>query len=391
MNDKLRDAMDHISDRYLAEAAAPIRRRRYYPYIAAIAAILVLVLTLGVFLGPWKQEQPTPSPSGNPVLQVPVDTTGPTTPTTEEMSDASSTKPAVSTTTRPFRPTYTTTGPNAPTTDELPSASSTSVVSTTTRPPRPTYTTTEPNAPTTSRPSRPTYTTVHKPPTMKPTTTCTSTARVPTTDTTTSTTRPAYSTTKKPTAQTSTTPAPQPTIASVTTDKTVYTVNEFVHFTISSDGASTALRIYRVDGQWEETWQNVGSSFVYNFGSEGEYKAFVTTRNGSSTLTSAEINFTITNAGGILSPTYASLSTDKDLYTLGETVNFTMSSDGEINALWIYKPDGTSEYFTDVGTAYTYTPTLVGEYRVSMEAWLGATFCSPEEISFRVVDPTVAA
>lgn len=357
MNEKLRDAMDQISDRYLAEAAAPIHRHHYYPYIAAVAAILVLVLTLGVFLGPLKPKKPDPSPSGNPILQTPMDTTGPTVPSTEELSGTTPIDPTPTTTTRPTYPGTTTV------------LSSTTAVSTTTPP------------------SYPTHTTVRKPSTMKPTTT--STERVPTA---TSTSRPAFSSTQKPTTlkPTSTAPGPRPTIASVTTDKTLYTTNEPVTFTISSDGESTALRIIRADGLWEKTWQNVGSSFTHVFDTEGEYWVLVITRIGSNTLFSPDIAITIRNTG-ILSPTFANIRSDKSSYTPGETVTFTMSSDGETHALWIFKPDGTIEHFADVGTSYAYTPTMPGEYRVLMEAWLGATFCCPEEISFCVVDPSSVA
>lgn len=48
-NDILQDALSHISDKYIAEAAAP-KKRRYTPYIGAIAACLILVITLGIAL-----------------------------------------------------------------------------------------------------------------------------------------------------------------------------------------------------------------------------------------------------------------------------------------------------------------------------------------------------
>lgn len=51
---KLSEAMDHISDRHIAEASAPKQR---YPWFAAVAAILVLALTLVMVLSPGKQPE----------------------------------------------------------------------------------------------------------------------------------------------------------------------------------------------------------------------------------------------------------------------------------------------------------------------------------------------
>ena len=51
MRDKLRDALDHISDRHIAEAAAAKNRRRFY-LPAAVAAILALALVIGVLIQP---------------------------------------------------------------------------------------------------------------------------------------------------------------------------------------------------------------------------------------------------------------------------------------------------------------------------------------------------
>lgn len=55
--DSIQDALNHISDKHIAEAATA-KKRRYAPYIAAIAACLALVITLGIVL-----------PKGNPSAQ----------------------------------------------------------------------------------------------------------------------------------------------------------------------------------------------------------------------------------------------------------------------------------------------------------------------------------
>ena len=71
-NDKLQDALSHISDKHIAEAAAP-KKRRYAPYIGAIAACLALVITLGIAL---------PKSSVPPVMENPQNTQPSNIPTT---------------------------------------------------------------------------------------------------------------------------------------------------------------------------------------------------------------------------------------------------------------------------------------------------------------------
>ena len=51
MNDKLNDALDHINDRHIAEAAAP-KKRRSAVWPIAIAAVLVLTLVVGSLIHP---------------------------------------------------------------------------------------------------------------------------------------------------------------------------------------------------------------------------------------------------------------------------------------------------------------------------------------------------
>ena len=62
MRDKLTEALDHISDQHIAEAAAAKNRRRYL-IPAAIAAVLALVLVIGAILQPL-----APSTPGNVTL-----------------------------------------------------------------------------------------------------------------------------------------------------------------------------------------------------------------------------------------------------------------------------------------------------------------------------------
>lgn len=92
MNDKLSQALDHISDRHLSEAAAPVRHR-YYPYLGAIAAVLALVLTASFLFAPLGQFfVPTPTTTA-PILQEPTHSCHPTT-TPTHPSTIPSTQPS---------------------------------------------------------------------------------------------------------------------------------------------------------------------------------------------------------------------------------------------------------------------------------------------------------
>ena len=70
-NDKIANALNEIDDTYLAQAAAP-QKRRFPVWIGAIAAVLALILTLSFFPGP----QPEPT---NPNLEAAPTGTAPTT------------------------------------------------------------------------------------------------------------------------------------------------------------------------------------------------------------------------------------------------------------------------------------------------------------------------
>lgn len=73
MNEKLSEAMDHISDKHIAEAAT-VKNRRRYQIPAVIAAILALVLVIGIMLPPLKFGQTaigTPSANGKYLLSSP--------------------------------------------------------------------------------------------------------------------------------------------------------------------------------------------------------------------------------------------------------------------------------------------------------------------------------
>jgi len=211
---------------------------------------------------------------------------------------------------------------------------------------------------------------------------------VTTIPTTKPTTAPTTAPTTTPTTASTTQPSLENLYATLSVDKSTYAVDETVTFTTSSNGTSNTLRIYRVDGQWQTYCQNVGSSYTLPFGWEGEYKALIETWCATGSVCSEYIYFTVGDASSSYAPTYATIGVDKSVYKIGDTVNFSMATDGESNTLWIYKPDGTSEYFQNAGSAYCYIPTMAGQYEALFDAWNSVGNFTSERIKFTVVNPT---
>ena len=54
--DTLEKALEHISDRHIAEAAQP-KKRRFPIWIPSVAAILALVILIGVIAAPFTSSQ----------------------------------------------------------------------------------------------------------------------------------------------------------------------------------------------------------------------------------------------------------------------------------------------------------------------------------------------
>ncbi len=169
-----------------------------------------------------------------------------------------------------------------------------------------------------------------------------------------------------------------PTQAAVSTDKTSYAANETVTFNLSGNGTTNTLWVYRVDGQWQNYYQNAGSSYQLSFGWEGRYKALVETWNSKGSKISNEVYFQIGK------PTTATIKANKTSYTTDDTATFTLTSDGDSNTVWFYYADGTSEYIQNLQGTCTKKFTKTGKVEALVEAWNGVgSFCS-EKISFTV-------
>ncbi len=168
-----------------------------------------------------------------------------------------------------------------------------------------------------------------------------------------------------------------PTYAKLSTEKAAYGLGETVAFEMDSDGDTNDLWVYCPDGT-NYYCQDLGSTYETSFDQAGHYQAFIETWNEVGVLCSKRIDFEVGT------PAFVSVTTNKTSYKAGENVTFTCISDGNTNTLWIYCPDGTHQYYQDVGKTRQLNFTAYGEYRALVQTWNAAGVITSGEIFFSV-------
>ena len=89
-------------------------------------------------------------------------------------------------------------------------------------------------------------------------------------------------------------------------------------------------------------------------------------------------------------PTYATLSSDKTKYDLGETINFYFDSDNAIN-YYLRICDDSGDIFAETMTANTYSTILpAGKYSASMSAFNNSGTAHSDWINLEVVDASAS-
>ena len=83
-------------------------------------------------------------------------------------------------------------------------------------------------------------------------------------------------------------------------------------------------------------------------------------------------------------PTFALLTTDKYAYAVDEPVTFTVSSDGLTDTIWIYCPDGSIQYYQNVGTTFQLGFGMSGKFQALVQTWNEVGECCSEKISFEI-------
>ncbi|MBQ9506306.1 MAG: hypothetical protein IJR51_04050, partial [Clostridia bacterium] len=86
-------------------------------------------------------------------------------------------------------------------------------------------------------------------------------------------------------------------------------------------------------------------------------------------------------------PSVAILSTDKTCYAVDETVTFTMTTNGTVNNLWIYCPNGDTLTYSDVGNTYMLAFGMSGDFEALVQTWNGIGSKASDRIRFHVGKP----
>ncbi len=184
----------------------------------------------------------------------------------------------------------------------------------------------------------------------------------------------------------------KPTSATISANKSTVKVNESITLNFSGNGKTNTLWVYYPDGT-SKYFQNAGTSKTMTFTAPGKYEALVETWNQAGTLSfiSNKISFQVLPADA---PTSAKVTMNKSVYTAGENVTFSFSTDGKINDLWIYYPDGSSKAYQNVGASKTLSFTATGTYQALVQTWnqSGTAEKMSEKISFTVTaKPTTSS
>ena len=175
------------------------------------------------------------------------------------------------------------------------------------------------------------------------------------------------------------TPEIAPQYAKITTDKINYAVDEIVNFSFEADGNLNNLWVYCPDGS-VLTYKDVGSSYQLAFGMSGYFEALVQTWNGVGYATSERTSWYVGK------PQYSYITVNKNNFDFNENIQFTFNTAarGDCNTIWIYKPDGSSEYHQRVGNSFNISFSQPGDYEALVEAWNDIGSCISERVHFVV-------
>ena len=175
-----------------------------------------------------------------------------------------------------------------------------------------------------------------------------------------------------------------PRYAVLSTDKHAYAPDDTVTFLMNTDGTENTLRIFCPDGTTMD-YRDAGESCQLSFRMSGHFEALVETRNEEGALTGARIEFVIGP------PTRSILSADRPSCAAGESLDFSIDADGDVNTLWIYYPNGICKHYQDGGASRQLRFDTPGHYQAVAETRNAEGVLRSEAFSFTVGPPTFAA
>lgn len=174
-----------------------------------------------------------------------------------------------------------------------------------------------------------------------------------------------------------------PSYAQVKTNKLSYAKGETVVFEVFADGLVNDLWIYYPDGS-SVPYSNIGNSYQLVFQQEGQYQVLIQTWTDYGNKISERITFTVGP------PTKANIKIDQSYYEINKPVNFTVYTDGLINDLWIYPPNGGSASYSNIGSSYQLEFSQVGQYQALVQTWNDCGNEISEKVYFSVYDTPTA-
>ena len=172
-----------------------------------------------------------------------------------------------------------------------------------------------------------------------------------------------------------------PLYAYISADKLNYNIDEPVRFSFNTDASPNcnSLWIYCPNGEIL-SYANLGNSFELAFGMAGYYEGLVQAWNGYGNKCSEKISWYVGK------PQYSYITVNKKKYDTNENIQFTFNTAAraDYNTIWIYKPDGSSEYHQRVGNSFNISFSQPGSYEALVEAWNDIGSCVSEKVSFVV-------
>lgn len=172
-----------------------------------------------------------------------------------------------------------------------------------------------------------------------------------------------------------------PLYAYISADKLNYNIDEPVRFSFNTDASPNcnSLWIYCPNGEIL-SYANLGNSLELAFGMAGYYEGLVQAWNGYGNKCSEKISWYVGK------PQYSYITVNKKKYDTNENIQFTFNTAAraDYNTIWIYKPDGSSEYHQRVGNSFNISFSQPGSYEALVEAWNDIGSCVSEKVSFVV-------
>ena len=172
-----------------------------------------------------------------------------------------------------------------------------------------------------------------------------------------------------------------PLYAYISADKLNYNIDKPVRFSFNTDASPNcnSLWIYCPNGEIL-SYANLGNSFELAFGMAGYYEGLVQAWNGYGNKCSEKISWYVGK------PQYSYITVNKKQYDTNENIQFTFNTAAraDCNTIWIYKPDGSSEYHQRVGNSFNISFSQPGSYEALVEAWNDIGSCVSEKVSFVV-------